>query len=136
MSIRRVVLALSAAFVVLSGVACILAPASFAQQAGLSVTPGALTEVRAFYGGLQVGIGCFLFWCLRGEEATFAGLVLVAVAVGGAGLARTFGILVDREPTAFHLTNLAIEAITVAVVAIALSTHRRVAQTHRQPDAS
>ena len=128
MSLDRIVLALSAAFVLFSGVACILAPTSLAQQAGLSVTPSSLTEIRAFYGGLQVGIGCFLMWCIRGRETTFAGLLLVAVAVGGAGMARALGMLVDRAPTAFHITNLVIEAITVAVVAIALSRHRRLAQ--------
>ena len=132
MSFDRIVLALNAAFVLFSGVACILAPTSLAQQAGLSVTPSALTEIRAFYGGLQVGIGCFLMWCIRGRETTFAGLLLVVVGVGGAGIARVLGMLVDREPTAFHLTNLTIEAITVAVVAVALSRHQRLAQVNAQ----
>ena len=127
MSFDRVVLALNAAFVLLAGLACVLWPASLAQQAGLSVTPSTLTEIRAFYGGLQVGTGCFLFWCIRGQETTFAGLLLVALGVGGAGMARVLGMLVDREATAFHLTNLAIEVVTVAVVAVALWRHRRLA---------
>ena len=94
MSLDRVVLALSSAFVLLAGVACIVAPASFAQQAGLSAAPSALTEIRAFYGGLQVGIGCFLIWCIRQRTLTFAGLLLVAFAVGGAGIARVLGMLI------------------------------------------
>jgi len=36
-------------------------------------------------------------------------------------------MLIDREPTAFHLMNLAIEVATVAVVSVALSRHRRLA---------
>jgi hypothetical protein len=33
----------------LAGVACVVAPASFAQQAGLSVMPSVLTDIRARY---------------------------------------------------------------------------------------
>lgn len=125
MSFDRLVLALSSAFVLLAGTACIVAPASFAQQAGLSIAPSALTEIRAFYGGLQIGIGCFLIWCIRQRILTFAGLLLVACAVGGAGIGRVVGMLVDQVPTAYHLTNLAIEVATVGVVAAAVSLNRR-----------
>ena len=125
MSLDRVVLALSSAFVLFAGLVCIVAPASFAQQAGLSAAPGALTEIRAFYGGLQVGIGCFLIWCIRQRTMTFAGLLLVAFAVGGAGIARVLGMLIDQAPTAFHLANLAVEVATVVLVAAAVSQNRR-----------
>ncbi len=125
MSLDRVVLALSSAFVLLAGISCLVAPASFAQQAGLAAAPSALTEIRAFYGGLQIGIGCFLFWCIRQRTLTFAGLLLVGLAVGGAGMGRGFGMLVDQVSTAFHLTNLAIEAATVGLVVAAISRSRR-----------
>jgi hypothetical protein len=59
MSLGRAVLALNGAFCVLAGVACVVAPASLALQAGLSTAPSALTEIRAFHGGLLVGVGCF-----------------------------------------------------------------------------
>jgi hypothetical protein len=106
---------------------CIVTPASLAQQAGLSVAPGELTEIRAFHGGLLVGCGAFLVWCLRRPESTVAGLVLQMLSVGGAGVARVLGMLIDRAPTAYHLTNLAVEVVTVVVVAVALSRHRRLA---------
>lgn len=129
MPLDRAVLALSSAFVLLAGVACVVGPASFAEQAGLSATPSALTEIRAFYGGLQIGVGCFLIWCIRQRTLTFAGLLLVAFAVGGAGMARALGLIIDQAPTAFHLTNLAVEVMTVALVAVALSRHRRLARS-------
>ena len=125
MSLDRVVLALSSAFVLLAGISCLIAPASFAQQAGLAAAPSVLTEIRAFYGGLQIGIGCFLFWCIRQRTLTFAGLLLVGLAVGGAGIGRGFGMLVDQVPTAFHLTNLAIEGATVGLVGAAILRNRR-----------
>lgn len=125
MSLDRTVLAVSSAFVLLAGIACVLAPANFAEQAGLSAAPQNLTEIRAFYGGLQIGVGCFLIWCLRERTRTFVGLLLVGLAVGGAGLGRALGMLLDRDPTAFHLTNLAIEVATVGLVAAAVARNRR-----------
>lgn len=125
MSFERVLVAASAALVLLAGFGCLAAPTLFAQQAGFQITPGALTEIRAFYGGLQIGIGLFLLWCLRTPSRTFGGLLLVGLAVGGAGLARLFGILFDRDPTSHHLMNLGVEIITVALVAIAFLRLRR-----------
>jgi hypothetical protein len=124
MSLDRVVLGLNGAFCLLAGIACVVAPASLALQAGLSATSSALIEVRAFHGGLLAGLGVFQVWCLRSPTTTFAGLLMVALSVGGAGLARLLGMLVDRQPTPYHLTNLAIEISTVAVATLALSRHR------------
>ena len=121
----RVLLAVLTAFVLLAGIGCLVAPASLAQQAGYSTTPGALTEIRAFYGGLQLGIGLFLAWCLRVPDRVSHGLLLGALAVGGAGLARGLGVFIDQAPTSHHLVNLGIEAVTVLLVVLALSRTRR-----------
>ena len=127
MTFDRVVLALNAAFVFVTGIGCIVVPASVAQQAGLSMAPSALTEIRAFYGGILVGTGCFLVWCLRRPTRTFAGLLMVLLTVGGAGMARILGMLIDRAPTAYHLTNLGVEITTVTLVAVAITRARPVA---------
>jgi hypothetical protein len=125
LSFDRVLLAVLAAFVLLAGVGCLVAPALFAVQADFQTTPSALAEIRAFYGGLQLGIGVFLVWCLREPSRTSQGLSLVGLAVGGAGLARMLGILFDHAPTSHHLANLGIEVVTVVLVAIALLRVRR-----------
>ena len=125
MSFDRVLLVALTTFVLLAGVGCLVAPAAFAQQAEFSTTPSALAEIRAFYGGLQLGIGLYLVWCLRLPDRTFQGLLLGGLAVGGAGIARTFGILFDRAPTSHHLLNLGVEVVTVLLVAIARSRIRR-----------
>jgi hypothetical protein len=121
MTFDRVLLLLLTAFVMLAGVGCLIAPALFAEQVDFSTSPSALTEIRAFYGGLQIGIGFFLAWCLRASDRISLGLALGGVAVGCTGLARLFGIVLDQAPTPHHLANLGIEAVTVLLVAIALS---------------
>ena len=128
MALDRVVLALNAAFAFVSGVACVVAPETLAQQIGMSVIPTVSTEIRAFYGGQLIGVGLFLMWCMRRADLTVVGLVLIAISVGGVGLARTLGMLVlDRDPTGYHVMNLAIEVTTVTVVAAALTWNRRLA---------
>ena len=99
MSFNRVLLGVLAAFVLLAGVGCLLVPAAFAEQAGFATGPSALTEIRAFYGGLQVGIGVFLVWCMRLQDRIATGLLLGGLAVGGAGLARALGVFLDGAPT-------------------------------------
>ena len=126
MSFERGLLGFLAVFVVVAGIGCLLAPGSFAQQAGFSLNSSALTEIRAFYGGLQLGIAGFLIWCLRDPGRTSTGLLLGGLAVGGAGLGRVVGMAIDEVSTTHHLANLGIESATVAVVVVAL---KRLAKT-------
>jgi hypothetical protein len=51
-----------------------------------------LVELRAFYGGMELGLGLLLAWCCVRPEWQQAGLWLVVLANGGAGLARLFAI--------------------------------------------
>ena len=125
MSFDRLLLALLTVFVLLAGLGCIIAPGSFAQQVGFSATASGTTEIRAFYGGLQLGIGSFLIWCLREAARIRTGLFLGAFAVGGAGVARALGMVLDQAPTAYHVANLAIEVVTVALIVIAVSRTQR-----------
>ena len=57
-----------------------------------ATTPTGLVELRAFYGGLEIGLGLFLGWCLLRPEWREAGLWLVVLANGGLGLARLLAI--------------------------------------------
>ena len=124
-SFDRGVLSVLALFVLVAGVASFASPASLAQQAGWSATPGGLTEIRAFYGGVQLGPGCFIVWCARRLERVLPGLLVAGFAVGGIGIARAVGLFLDQAPTAYHLANLAVEIVTVALVAVAVVKHRK-----------
>ncbi|CAN5342923.1 hypothetical protein BH11PSE14_BH11PSE14_15270 [soil metagenome] len=54
--------------------------------------PAGLIELRAFYGGWELGLGAFLLACAMKPEWREAGLWLVLLANGGTGLARVVGI--------------------------------------------
>lgn len=71
-------------------------PQSLAEAVGWTLGgANAKVEVRAFYGGLEIGIGLFLLGCALRRAQVDLGLWAVAWMIGGAGLARGAGILLD-----------------------------------------
>ncbi len=85
-------------------------------------TPPARTELRATYGGLELGLGLFLAWCLLGDVGRLrAGLWAAALTIGGFGAGRLVGLVVDRPPERVFLALLAVEVLGVVAAAAALA---------------
>lgn len=60
---------------------------------GISLSgAGAPVEIRAFYGGLEIGLAIFLWMAWRDAGLRRAGLWLVLLANAGIGLARVLGL--------------------------------------------
>jgi hypothetical protein len=101
-SFARLVLALSALPFAGIGLAFLLAPAALAARVDLSL--GSATadhDVRAVYGGLQLGCAALLAWGAgRPERVRFA-LVAQLVLYGGLAGARVLAWLVAGAPSAF-----------------------------------
>lgn len=49
-------------------------------------------EIRAFYGGLELGLGLFLLQAARAPQWTRVGLAAFALMFGATGLARAWGL--------------------------------------------
>ncbi len=99
-------------------------PGVFTEMAGITATPAGTTDLRAIYGGFQIGLGVFLIWCGRDPTRIDAGLVAFFLSVGAVGGTRLLGLFVDGEVDAFQLGSLAVEATTASLVALALSRRR------------
>jgi len=68
-------------------------PVGALSKVGIASTSATGTiELRAFYGGMELGLGLFLGWCALRPEWQSAGLWLVLLANRGAALARLLGI--------------------------------------------
>lgn len=88
----------------------LVAPQSAMAMVGLAVPDGAATtEIRAFYGGLELGLGALLLAAVHKVQYQRAGLVLGCVSYGSIGAARMLGMLADRDPSTFLWVALAIE---------------------------
>jgi hypothetical protein len=87
-----VVLALCALGFLGFGLWLLFDPAAM-EKVGIQATSKVGTvELRAFYGGMEIGLALFLAACLWKPEWRAAGLWLVLLSNGGAGLARLLAI--------------------------------------------
>lgn len=120
MTLARIYLLGMAGFSLLFGLAYLLAPISMVEPAGFGPLSGAATtDVRATYGGFQLGLGAFLLWAAREEANHPSALLLIAFSLGAVFLSRLAGLGMDGELTGFHALGLAIESgLTLATLLI------------------
>lgn len=99
------------------GVAIVAAPEAVLGMVGISGTPAGMVELRAFYGGLELGLAAFLFACAAKPAWREAGLWSVALVNGGIAAARLLGIGLSGEFTGFFAGALVWElGFTVAAI--------------------
>lgn len=74
----------------------LFAPELMTRPMGIEpVAPEGFTDLRASYGGFQLGMAGFLGWCLRDPARIGAGLTAFAFLVAALAACRLFGLLVD-----------------------------------------
>lgn len=82
--------------------------------------PAGLIELRAFYGGLELGLGAFLLACAARPAWRMPGLWLTALGNGGIGLTRLAGIAMTGVFTPFFAAALVWEIGFTALALLAL----------------
>lgn len=82
-------------------------------------TVSALNELRATYGGMQIGIGLFLLAGVWRAALTRPALLAQALLVGGLVIGRLVGITLDGLPSGFVQGLLALE-LTISVLSVLL----------------
>lgn len=103
------------------GVGFLFAPARFAALVGLRMdSTTAISDVRAVYGGFEIGMALLLIWCMLDPGRTRLGLGVTALVFGAVAASRLIGVLADRPVTSLTLKILAVEAGT-ALIAAALA---------------
>jgi hypothetical protein len=101
------------------GLAFLLLPDTTLGWAGLELSGvGARTELRTFYGGLELGLAAVLVACVRRPGRHRDGLWLVLAIFASLAGARLLGLALDREFSTFLGLALATE-LALALLAIA-----------------
>jgi hypothetical protein len=96
MKLQRGLLALSAIAFGGFGGWFLLSPSALADLAEIGVSgPSARAEVRAMYGGLELGVAAFLFWAWLRPERVAIGLWAALFAFGGLAAGRAAGIALE-----------------------------------------
>jgi hypothetical protein len=117
----RIYLRIAGAITVGFGLVYLFAPESMMDPAGFgAVGPGGLTDVRATYGGFQLGMGAFLLWAAADAARVRAGLLLIALSIGAVALSRAFGLALDGSLNSFHMGGLVTELSLTAFTLFAL----------------
>ncbi|ARU58127.1 hypothetical protein OLMES_4110 [Oleiphilus messinensis] len=90
-------------------------PDWFAFQLGYKFNrQGALMEFMGAYGGLILGIGIYLIYCLKNNIK--AGLVCVLAVIASLFMGRAIGYAVEQEINNIQVTFLVIELITMFLI--------------------
>jgi hypothetical protein len=91
-------------------------------------TPSAITDMRATYGGMALGLATIFWLCARKEAYVRLGVQGVLAVMVALALTRTLGMLVDTAPNIFMFVLLAAEGV-MAVLALAVLRDAKKKQT-------
>ena len=105
----------------LFGIWYLIAPTGLTDPTGFGpLGPNALTDVRATYGGFQIGSGLFLLWCAGDDARVRTALVLQALTIGAIGSCRLIGFAIDGSPNGFLISAIVTEVTFTALALFAL----------------
>jgi hypothetical protein len=83
-------------------------------------TPSGMTDMRATYGGMALGLAFIFGLCARSEASVRLGTQGVLAVMASLAVARVIGIIVDGEPNLFIWLLLFAEAVMAVVAFLAL----------------
>jgi len=132
MTFPRVVLGLTGAVFVTLGLGFLVAPEGLLGLMKIQVSPErALTEVRAMYGGLELGLGVFFIVAVFRERWIRAALGAQFLILGGMGSTRFLAMLFSGRTDRLMLA-LAVAELIGAVLGIgAFGQARRILVNNR-----
>ena len=95
------------------GVGFLVVPVQWASVVEIPLpTAMARTDLRATYGGFDLGVGLFLGLCALRSEWTRPGLVALGLAASGYGGGRLLGIVVEGTASPLMLVFVGLETMT------------------------
>lgn len=117
MLFARIVLLIQIAALVLLGLAYFIRPEEMASFSGaLLMSAAAVTEVRAFYGGLQLGLAAFLAMALLRLGLLRPALTLLVLLYSALAVARIGGLWLDGgAQQTFNLYALLLELVSAGL---------------------
>ena len=121
MKFARAYLYFVGAMGVLFGVWYLIAPATWTDPTGFGpLGPNALTDVRATYGGFQIGLGVFTLWTALDAARVRTGILVQLLTIGAIASCRVVGFAIDGSPNGFLISAITTEITFTALALIAL----------------
>ena len=85
--------------------------------------PNARTELRATYGGMELGFGAFFAMALRNPEWRKPALTAILLGIGGLGVTRV-AVAEGADPISYLMAGPEIAAAALAAIALAADATR------------
>ena len=79
----------------------------------------ARADIRAIFGGMELGIAAFLVWASMDPVRYRSGAVAMSAVFGGMVIGRIAGLILDGEPTVITGALLAAETVGLVVGLVA-----------------
>ena len=125
MTLSRIALAVATAGFAGFGMACLVSPREMLKRVDVrSTSARGTTELRAMYGGMELGLGAFFALAIGKPEWTRPALAAEALGLGALAAARVASILQDHPRGALMKALAIAESSAAALGAIALVTDR------------
>lgn len=127
MIFQRSLLWLNCGLFIIFGVGFIIFPELLSNiiTGSIPATASAMTDMRATYGGMALGIALFFGFCARKADAVRIGLIASLLVLAGIALGRTVGIFIDGNPNIFMYLLLSAEVVFAALVLFALKGSKK-----------
>ncbi len=117
-----IALLLGGGAVFLIGARSLVAPRAMAEAFGIQLSaPPALSEIRASFGGMHLGVGGFMLAGIFVASLRRPALILLALYMGGLAVGRVASALLDGAPSPLICLSLATELVFAALAAGALA---------------
>ena len=120
MLFARIVLGVIALATLAFGAYAFVRPEAFIAVTGLVPGSAAITEVRAFYGGVEFGLAAFWLGAAFSKRMLRAGLVCAFAVWALVAVSRGVGMLLDATATDFMLLALGTEVSAAVIALVAL----------------
>ncbi|MFK7802292.1 MAG: DUF4345 family protein, partial [Anaerolineae bacterium] len=87
MAKERIFLYVAASFYLLFAILYMLFPLALTEPMGVTTADSTgVIDIRAVYGGFQLGLAIFLFWSAGEDERIYPGLLITILTTGGIAL--------------------------------------------------
>lgn len=122
MVFARILLAVTAGIFLLFGLIYMVVPDLFLAPVGITAPPEGMADLRATYGGVQIGIAAFLLWSIRTKDwsRVCCGLYATLFIVGAISLCRVIGLEIADSTSNFHLAAFGFEIPIILLSYIAI----------------
>lgn len=132
MTFPRAVLVLTGIAFLGFGLVFMLNPVGTIERVGIRVDlPQSIIEIRAMYGGLELGLGTFFLVASARERWIRAGLGAAMLSLGGLAIGRAVGMLAAGEADSLMLLLMVLETTGAILALVAFRAVRKLLLSNR-----